>query len=445
MVSKKLAHFSPGRIIFFSIFLTIILGACALWLPLCRTQPITFLDLLFTSTSATCVTGLATVPLDSFTTAGHTVILILTQIGGLGLITLTIFLMSLFVNLGFTTQLMAVKLLEFDSWTNIKKFIGFIIGFTLIIECIGALCTWYVLAGTHSWQDALFLSVFHSVTSFCNAGIDLLDGGMQQYNTNYLMLISTMLLIIIGGLGFVTWHELYEQWQHWKETKRHALSLHSKIIIYGTLLLIVIPAILIFALEYNHAFAHMSLPTAGLNALFQSVVARSAGFLSVSLGSLHLTSVFLLLMLAFIGAAPGSTASGVKITSFVVFLSTVKAAIFGKSTVTIRGRSIPKDQVLKAMAIIFLSASWIVTSLFLLLASQSSIAFWDLFVESISAFTNLGISTGITSSLSALGKLLLMLNMIIGRIGSLTLILALRARHSDKVEFSYPEERVILS
>jgi len=150
------------------------------------------------------------------------------------------------------------------------------------------------------------------------------------------------------------------------------------------------------------------------------------------------------LILAFIGAAPGSTGSGIKITSFVLFLSTIKAAILGKTAVTIGNRNIPREQVLKAVAIISLSGFWILVSLFLLLMTQSH-SFAQLSIECVSAFTNLGISSGITASLTVLGKVLIMLNMIIGRIGSLTLILALRVRHSEKVEFSYPEERILLS
>jgi trk system potassium uptake protein TrkH len=447
MAIKKLAHFSPGRIIFYSIFLTIILGTLALALPIARTKEMSVLDLVFTATSTTCVTGLMTVPLDAFTTFGHTIILIMMQIGGLGLITLSIFLMSLFVNFGFATQLMAVKLLEFDSWKNIKSFLGFIIGFTVLVELIGALCTLSVLSHHYPLADACFLSVFHAVSAFCNAGIDLVAGGMPAYNTNYLILLSTSALIMAGSLSFVAWHELYQYITTWHEKKHHIFSLHSKIILYGTLILTLIPTVIIFALEYNHAFAHMSWAESGVNALFQAVAARSAGLLTVPFAALSSATIFLILVLAVIGAAPISTGSGIKITTFAVFISTVKAALFGKTSVEIKKRSIPRDQVYKAIAIVSVALLWMIASLFILLITEKNMSFYSLFVETVSSFATLGISTGITSSLSLIGKLIIIVNMIIGRVGSLTFILALRKAHAGKgegAEFSYPEERIIL-
>jgi trk system potassium uptake protein TrkH len=446
---KTLAHFSPGRIIFYSIFLTIIVGTAALALPFATVQPISLFDLFFTATSATCVTGLFTVPLDQFTHFGHTIILILMQIGGLGLITLTIFLMSLFVNFGFATQLMAVKLLDLESWKNIRSLIIFIITLTVIVELVGALLVLPVLLPQYTFSHACFLALFHSVTSFCNAGISIFDQGtLAGFSTNSPMLVVTIFLMFAGSFGFLTWHELMQyaraKWHH----KRYPLSLNTKIIIYSTAILIIASTIILFLLERHHAFNGMSTPYALLNSLFQAVSARNAGFLTVNIHTMQIASLFFILLAAFIGSSPASTGSGVKITTFAIFISTIKAAIAGRTSVEIRGRSIAIDQVYKATAIVSLGIFWVGFTTFLLLISNPQFNFFDLLLEAMSAFATLGISMGITSSLTLTGKIILIINMIIGRIGSLTLVLAfkeLRSTKTEGVEFSYPEERVVLN
>ncbi|HZW61802.1 MAG TPA: potassium transporter TrkG [Candidatus Babeliales bacterium] len=448
MSAKKIAHFSPGRIIFFSIFCMILIGAFLLSLPMARTEPISFLDLLFTATSATCVTGLFTIPLDHFTTFGHSIILLLVQIGGLGIITLTIFLMSLFVNMGLSTQVMAAKLLDLDTWHNIKRLIVFIIGLTITLEVIGAFCIFTALYKDYPFDHAIFLSFFHAISSFCNAGIVLFDGGMQTYNHSPIILLTMSALIFCGGFGFVTWHELMRYIKAKRAHKWYALSLNTKIIVYGSILLLMSSTALIYFLEYQHAFAQMNPFIAGINALFTAVSARSAGMLTVGFASLHISTLFLIMIFAFIGAAPASTASGVKLTTFATFAATVKAAIFGRTSVEIKGRSIGNNQVFKAIAIVSLSLLWITISTFLLLITDSQQPFATIFFEAVSAFATLGLSTGITGELSIAGKYIIMASMIAGRIGSLTLILALRElsyRKPETTEFSYPEERILLS
>ncbi len=402
----------------------------------------------FTATSATCVTGIFTVPIEQFTGFGHGIILLLTQIGGLGLITLTIFVMSLFVNIGLATQIKALKLLDLESWKNIKQFIIFIILLTVTVELIGAICLFPVIYAEYPLPQACFLSLFHAVNSFCNAGITLFHGGsMLAYATNYSMLLITIVLMFIGSFGFITWHEIGQYLFARLHKKRYPVSLNIKIIMYSTALLLLVSTLILFILERNHAFAAMSLPLASVNALFHAVAARSTGVFTVAIGSFHIASLFFILIAAFIGAAPASTGSGVKITTFAVFISTVKAAILGRTSVEIRGRTIGNDQVYKAIAIVSLSIFWVTATTFCLLVIESGFSFFELFFETLSAFANLGISTGISSALSGLGKSLILASMIIGRIGSLTLVLALRElrARSEATGFSYPEERVVLS
>lgn len=448
MSSRILARFSPALIIVNSAILTIIVGTMLLALPAAQNQTISFLDLLFTATSATCVTGLLTIPLNSFTLFGQTVIMILIQIGGLGLITLTMFLMSLFVDFGFATQLMAGQLMQLESWQNIKKLILFIIRLTLCIELIGAFFIFIAIHGDFPLYSAIFLSVFHAISSFCNAGIGLIDHQTLFYTPNTLVLITTLILMFSGGLGFITWSEIFKYIGSLREKKKYSFSLNSKIILHATALLITVSSLIIFALEQNHAFASSNPVTAYLYSLFHAVSFRSGGLLSVPISEFHTATLFFALIIAFIGSSPGSTGSGIKITTMALLFASIKTAISGRNDVEIKGRSIPQDQINKCIAIVSLSMIWITTTTFILLVSETEFSFFQLFFETISAYTTLGISTKITASLSIFGKIVILISMLIGRIGSLTLILALRQlknkRTLESTDFSYPEERVLL-
>lgn len=449
MIKKRLSRFSPGRIIFLSIFFTILSGTMLLALPIAQVKPIPLIDLFFTATSATCVTGLFTVPIHSFTTFGHCIILLLIQIGGLGLITLSLFLMSIFANLGLATQLMAGQLLEIEQWKNVKKILLFIIGVTVFTESIGALCILTKLKNEFPLGKACFLSLFHAVSSFCNAGISLFQDGMYSYSTNYTILITTIILMFCGGLGFITWNEIIKYLYSLKKKKRYHFSLHSKIILYGSAILISTATLLFLILEYNNNFESMNPIATIVNALFYAVSLRSTGFITTNINSAQLATILLIMIISFIGSSPGSTGSGVKITTFTLFLATIKSVIFGRTAVEIRGRRIVTDQIHKAIAIISLSFFWIIISTFCLLITEQRWDFMSLLFEEISAFATLGISVGLTPYLSLIGKSLIMTSMIVGRIGSLTLILALRTlalrKKIDAPEFSYPEERVMLS
>ncbi len=448
MSSSRLAHFSAGRVILLAIFCTILIGAALLSLPMARHVPISFLDLVFTATSVTCVTGIFTVPLEQFTFFGHCIILLLIQIGGLGIITLTLFLLSLFMNLGLATSLMAGKLMELESWKNLRQLLLLIMITTLCAELLGALCFFTVFIKDFPLGKALFLSLFHAVSFFCSAGITLFGNSLQAYAQNYTVIITATLLMLTGGLGFVTLYELVERFVHWREKKQHHFSLQSKLILWGSLAGIILASILIFILERNNAFRHFSIFGKIITSIFQAVSFRSTGLLTVPVAELQLATLFLIMLISFVGSAPGSTGSGIRITTLCVYLGVVRAAMEGHGGISIAHRRIPKDQVNKAIAIVSLSIFWIVITTFLLLVFDPQWSFLDLTFEIICAFTNLGLSSGITPFLSLLGKILMMLSMIIGRIGSLTLILALRKialRKEAAAEIVYPEERIMLS
>lgn len=443
MNKKKRTKFSPAQIFFLSILVTILVGTILLALPVSRTAEISLLDLIFTATSVTCTTGLFTVPLSSFTTFGHVIILALLQIGGLGLITMSLFLISLFIDLGFSTQLMAGEILELDSWKNIKRMLIFIISLTLIIELIGALIIYISIAHHYSTQQGIFFALFHSISSFCAAGITLFPGGIAQFKTNYLFLSTTSLLMTCGELGFITWHELAEFVVAIRQKTRFLFSLHTRIILVMTVLITIFAVTMYWLLEHFHTLADVPVFGSFVNAIFNGVAARGTGFSTASIGELSLATLLIIMICAFIGSSPGSTGSGIKTTTLAIFIATIRSALTDRGSIELYGRRIAKDQIYKSLAIVALSAAWIIIGTFILLITEPGWSFFDVLFEVVSAFATLGMSMGITASLSIIGKLVIMLTMIMGRIGVLTLILAFRKSH-DTVEFSYPEERVML-
>jgi len=442
---RKLAHFSPARTILVSVFIMIGLGTLLLALPMARTVEIPLIDLFFTATSATCVTGLFTISLASFTTFGKIVLLCLIQIGGLGMITLTLFFLSLFMEMGLATQLMAGQLLEIDTWKDLKKILFFICLITIYAELLGAFCFFSVLQSSHPAGEAWLLSIFQAVSSFCNAGVGLINTQPDLIPNNYVMLITTTVLMVLGGLGFITWHELIRRIKTAFDKKRYRMSLSSKIIIQYYFAMIAVVGILFWILERDNALSNMSTMHGIMLSIFHAVAFKSCGYATTLVTNFQLATLLLMMVTSFIGCAPGSTGSGIKLTTFAVFLSTIKAAFLGKHSVQIRGREIPIDQVYKTVAIIGLAIGWIMVSTFCLLITEQGLSFLDILFENVCAFTTLGFSTGITANLSASGKFFIMMSMLIGRIGSLTLVLAMRmSKKTETVEFAYPEERVML-
>jgi len=446
---KQLSHFSPGRIILYSVFVTIILGTLALSLPIARLKPIAFIDLLFTAVSSTCITGAYTIPLEDFSQIGHTILLILMQIGGIGLITLTVFLLSFFMDFGFAQQVMVGQLLEIESWKNVRTLIIFIIISTICIESVGALLIFFVIHHAYPLKEAIFFSCFHAISSFCNVGTLLFPNNPHLLANSYLLMCITAILMIIGCLGFVTWREILYYITSLKRKKRYSFSLHSKIVLYGTCGIILTASIIFWILEHDNAYANMGYFKSFSYALFQAVSFRSGGFTIVPINLLSLPTLFITLFIMFIGTSPVSTGSGIKITTITVFLATIKAAITDRTSVEIRGRRIAIDQVYKAIAIIALSFGWICLMTLFLLITETGWGFFYILFETVSTFSNVGISTGLTKNLTNIGKIFIMLTMITGRIGSLTLLLALRQlalRNAPEstTEFTYPEERVML-
>lgn len=453
MRSSTLFYFSPGRVLLGALCAVIGVGTFLLSLPAAQATPLNFFDVLFTTVSTVCVTGLATVPLSSFTMLGQSIILCLIQIGGLGLMTFSYFLLSLFLNLDMTTKLMAGELFEFESWSKVKTFLSLIFAVTLGFELCGAFSLYLSFSQYMEPHSALFYASFHSISAFCNGGISLFDHSLHQFSHNPLILGTISFLICAGGLGFIVWYELlqkaratlarFQQKPQGEATRRAGLSLHTKIVLGTTLMLTIIGACALWVLENNGAFNSFSRIDQMCNSLFYAISMRSAGFTTVDIATFAHGTIVILLALMFIGASPGSTGSGIKTTTFVLYCAAIGAILKNRDEIEISGRTIPSEQMYKAIAIITVSLAWILGSLFILSLCHPEIPFLSLIIESLSAFSTSGISTGITAQLSLLSKIVLMLSMIVGRIGPLTLVLAFKRKKAKQL-YRYPEERILI-
>lgn len=437
---------SPGRLLILSILGIITIGSFLLALPSAQTVPHDFIDLFFTATSATCVTGLLTIPLTEFTTFGKGIILALIQIGGLGLITMTVFLISLFVQVGMKTHLMAGQLLELDTWNNSKKIIKFITLLTFTAELLGAIVLWFIISPEQSNDPLAFTALFHAISSFCSAGFSIFPKGMGIFTHNAPFLLVTMGLLIIGELGFIPWHELARAAKAAYQKRWFKLSLHTKIVLYYSSLLTISTTVALWLLEGRTLLTQESPFYAILNTVFNAISFRSCGFTTANIALFQCVTFLLIMVVSFIGVSPGSTGSGIKVTSLALLVATIKSIVTGRSVVEIRERKIPHEQIFKALAIFTLAIAWILitTALLLITEYNPSCSFLPYLFEAISAFANLGISLGLTPLLSSAGKIIIMISMILGRIGAITLILAIK-KHKETGDFQYPEERVMLS
>lgn len=441
---KKNLFSSPGRIIMCALAGLIVLGALLLWMPFSHIGPLSFTDALFTSASITCVTGLLVVPLSSFTFTGHCILLVLMQVGALGLVTLTIFLISLFFDLRLSTRYLTGEMFEVEGWSASHHLLVFIFFMTAIIEAIGTVIIFLTIRSHYPIPTALFYSVFHSISSFTSTGLSFFDTNAAVIPHNVPLLCITALLALIGGLGFVVCQEIYLYTKSLTQKKRFNWSLHSKIVISTSALIIIFASIMFFYLEHVlRNESNSSLGYAIVTSIFNAITCRSAGITTFQVPFIHFATLFLIMIISFIGSSPGSTGSGIKTTTFALFLASIRATMSRRSEVELKGRTIPHEQIFKAMAILCVSLSWVAITIFCLLITEQGWRFIDISFEAFSAFSNIGLTTGITPYLSTVGKYIIMVSMFMGRVGSLTLLLAFR-KQKEKTEFHYPEERVIL-
>ena len=439
---RKKIDLSPNQILVLGFLSIIIIGTFLLHLDIASSsdRSIKWIDALFTATSATCVTGL--IVLDTgrdFSIFGQWVILILFQIGGLGIMTFsTMFAFLLGRKISLRQRLIIQESLNQFSIGGLVRLAKYIIFFTIFFEGLGTILlyfNWHNLPDAHS---PLFLSFFHAVSAFCNAGFSLFSDSLEQFNLNIGINLIFLVLIVFGGIGFLVLVELYEF------PKKQRLSLHSKLVLVVTIILLIIGTTGLFLLERNNSNTLQPLMLKGriLGSLFQSATARTAGFNTISIGLLGNASLLLLIILMFIGASPTSTGGGIKTTTFSIAFLWMYYTLKGRRHLYLFCRQISTKILNKAWAILMLSLSWIL-AMTMLISYYEKFDFIELLFEVVSAFGTVGLSTGITNMLSPAGKIIIILTMFLGRLGPLSLALSLIIdRHPESIQ--YPEGHVMV-
>jgi len=425
---------NPPKALVLGFAIIILIGTFFLTLPVATVDAngLSFLDALFTATSATCVTGLVVVDTgDTFSIFGELVILFLIQIGGLGFMTFATFL---FLLLGKKISLKERLLLK-EAFNNVTiaglvKLVKRILLFTALIELIGG----FILSIRFSFDmpvgKAFYFGFFHAISNFNNAGFDIMGNfkSLTEYADDPFVVFTICALITIGGLGFIVINELFE----YRRTKR--LSVHTKIVLTTTFILTIGSTLLIFLFEYNNSKTIGPLSEWGkiLGSLYQAVTPRTAGSNTLPIGDLTHSTLFLIIWLMFIGGGSGSTAGGIKITTFAVLVATMWSQIRGKEDVVLFKRRIVNETILKALTVSLCGMVIVVVVTIILSITEQKHSFMMYLFEATSAFGTVGLSMGLTPELSPVGRLLIILTMFAGRLGPLTIAFAITKRRKSE-------------
>ncbi|MBM3313931.1 Trk family potassium uptake protein [candidate division WOR-3 bacterium] len=406
-----------------------------------------FINAFFTSASATCVTGLTVLNIgQDLTRFGQTVVLVLIQLGGLGIMTFYAGLASaLGVKLSLAQRRNVAASVEEPRGIELARTLRYVLLLTIAAELGGAALLYTrMLPRFPTLGESLYAAAFHSVSAFCNAGFSLFSDNLLSLQRDWIANLVIIGLIVSGGIGFSVAHEIFN-----RETLRRGphvtwrhLTTHTRLVLAASGLLIAVGATLFLLFESGRTLAGLDEGTKLLAALFQAVTPRTAGFNTVPLDRLHPVTLLLFTLLMFIGASPGGTGGGIKTTTAAVLLLSVRSQFRGREDVEYAGRAIPKEAVFRATAVVALSALALFVSFGILLLTEDK-PFAHLLLEATSAFGTVGLSTGITPRLGGVGKLVLILLMYVGRIGPLTLVLALRAKE-HRSSISYPTARIMV-
>ena len=450
MVRKKKFTLSTTQIILFSFLVTILVGSVLLSLPISSAsgEAVAYIDALFMATTSTCVTGLVTLPtVSTWSVFGQIVILILIQIGGLGIITIMSGLMLLLNRkMGIGDRLLIQDAFNLNTMSGLAKFVKNVLFGTLIIEGIGAALYMLVFVPEFG-AKGIWISIFNSVSAFCNAGIDIVgENSLCNYATNPFVNIVTSALVILGGLGYIVWWDVIRVVKSRSKRNRKIfrhLTLHSKIAITVTAGLITIGAILIFIFEYSNplTIGNMSLFDKIQVSFFQSVTTRTAGFASVPQENLTNASSAVSIILMLIGGSPVGTAGGMKTVTIAVLICSAFATIRNKSNANMFGRCISEVAVKKAVAVTVTFLAICVTSTVLLMATSNAQAL-DVVYETVSATATVGLSRNLTSALDTFGKLIIIVTMYLGRVGPISLAVALGSKNESQNVISEPTEDI---
>lgn len=434
---------NPPLIVCLSFFALILLGAILLNLPAASAngESIGFLNAFFTSTSASCVTGLIVAnTATQWTAFGKCVIIILIQIGGLGtMVFLSLIAMVLNKKIGISERRIIREQTNADTSKGIIRLVIYIIKFSLIVELIGAILLSTRFIPDFGLKKGILFSLFHSISAFCNAGFDIIGNSLSNYVSDFTVNIVISLLIIFGGLGFTVFIDIY------KKRKFKNLTLHSKIVVSITAILILVGAIAFFLIEHDSpSMEGLSLKGKILSSLFMSVTSRTAGFNTIDIGKMQEGSLIVTIMLMFIGASPASTGGGIKTTTFGVLLFSTISVLRGNEDTEIFHKTISRDALLKSLCIFSLGSGIIIlASLVITIIEHGQFLYIDILYEIVSAFGTVGTSRGITGNLSSFSKVILIVLMYLGRVGAATLGIGILNRKTKK-HTRYSEGKIIV-
>ncbi|MEK6482060.1 potassium transporter TrkG [Catalinimonas sp. 4WD22] len=442
----------PNAAFVLSFLLLILTGTGLLMLPAMTTQPggMNFIDALFTSVSASCVTGLIVVDTATFfTTRGQVVILILIQMGGLGILSFATFFASfLSGGLGFRQKMLIPDYLDTEAISSSGRLLREIIFITFFIElgtCILLFFTWSI--PFDSLSEKIFFSVFHAISAFCNAGFSIFTNGLYEevVRNNYILHMVIAVSLILGSIGFTPIKDIFSPsrlrdrlehpWRDWHLSTKIAVNVAIVLLVSGTALF--------YWIEEDNVLTDMNLTEALMTSFFQSATTRTAGFNTVDFSQLSDPSLVLCMLLMFIGGSSASTSGGIKTSTFYLILVSVMAISRGQSRIHISNRYVPADILYKALSIFFYGIAINAIMIFLLSMTEEGMNMMDLLFEQVSAFGTVGLSTGITANLSTAGKSLIIVSMFLGRIGILTFAVALSTRVSTE-NFKYPAANLMV-
>ena len=422
------SKFTLYQMIIASFIFVITLGSLLLYLPLSTVSgKLSFIDSLFTATSAVCVTGLSVIDVSKeLTLFGQIVLIILIQIGGLGIMSISAIVLLFSVNKGSVQD--RVRTLEMFNTQNkdiIQSTVKVIFLSTFLIELLGAVSLFTVMDINNSFAIRIFYSVFHSISAFCNAGFSLYTDNLHQYSANITVNTAIMLLIILGGIGYPVMLTITRAIFNKVKGKRYVFDVQARIVIYTSVILIIIGSVFIFFNEYSNSLKDLTLKEKILVSLFQSVSPRTAGFETIAYNSMSSVTIGVIIFLMFVGASPNGTGGGVKTTTLFVFMFSVITAIFNRPYIVVNGRKIKDDAVNKSVAIVTLAIGISVLSSFIMFYIEKSNTMMPILFEVVSAISTVGLSLGITPSITVWSKLILIILMFIGRVGYLTLFMSI--------------------
>ena len=421
----------------------ILLGGILLWLPISNTRPISFVDALFTAVTSVCVTGLVTVtPEVQFTVLGKIIILILIQVGGLGIVAcVTAFFLIMRKRISLKERIVIREAYSMDSLSGMVAMIIRILKGTFLVEGIGALFYAIQFVPEYGFAKGIAYSVFHAVSAFCNAGIDILgDSSLIPYAGNVVVNFTTIFLIILSGLGFLVWQDLLQNFKSlWKKEINgrkffQKLRLHTKVVLVMTGILIVAGTLDFLILEYHNpgTIGTMSFGQKLMASLFHSVSTRTAGFATVPQGELTPATMFTTCFLMFIGGSPGGTAGGVKTTTIAMMILCCITILKNRKDVECFGRRVQWENIRIGICIVFLAFAILFTGTTLITIFEGNSSFLEILYEATSAIGTVGLSTGLTSGLCTTSKFVVMVMMYIGRIGPVTFVLAFASGKKTK-------------